>query len=258
MEIDVDKVLKWLSVPGIVIAVFAALKALPVDSEIKSLQIATAEIENTIKVNDASLKKLESSQKLTMDIYGKIHDLYQKERRNPAEEEALRVLIQALVEDPMRAKFLDAIALGSTDPEIKKNAKESAEFYHDQPPVVAPSLTPLASQAKGGDSLRYGALNIDLFYCEDTRVRYEPLIAQAMDLKSGNSRGRWRKRLLPNSVNDQAGYGIHSNVIRYNREEKSVAEALAADLKSKFELDVRIMEIASPTPGYISVFLCGR
>jgi hypothetical protein len=68
----------------------------------------------------------------------------------------------------------------------------------------------------------------------------------------------WRVRLLPESGNAQAGYNIHENIIRYNSNEKGIAQTLLADLRTKLQIEVNATEIAYPTPNYVSVFFCAQ
>jgi len=97
---------------------------------------------------------------------------------------------------------------------------------------------------------------LDFFYCESTKATSEPIARKALALKTATDTGQWRIRALPESINQQPGYSIRNNIIRFNpTEERKVAETLrqalgAAGIKAKLQ------EIAYPTPGYISVFIC--
>ena len=101
-----------------------------------------------------------------------------------------------------------------------------------------------------------GSYNVDVFYCEATRERSEPLANLALGLKSAGDTGRWRVRSLSESKNREPGYGITGNVIRFTPpDERPVADALARLLKTK-GIDASLQEVDFPTPGLVSVFLC--
>jgi hypothetical protein len=255
----VGTITKWISIPSALVALGAAVMAWPLDREIKQLQASSARLEIDIKRTDAELRTIESSRKLTLEIYQEVQKVLRTEKKNSREEEAVRVLVQALAEDPMRSKLLDAIALGANSPDVRKKAETSAAFYRDELPTYGASPNSSAAvQTIGSSPSRYGSFNIDFFYCESSRQKYEPLALKAVSLKDSTSTGRWRVRLLPESVNAQAGYNIHENVIRYNSDEKGIAQTLLADLRTKLQVEATAMEIAYPTPNYVSVFFCAQ
>jgi hypothetical protein len=257
----VGTITKWISIPSALLALGAAITAWPLDKEIKQLQASSAKLEMDIKRTDAELRAIESTRKLTLEIYQEVQKVLRSERKNSREEEAVRVLVQALAEDPMRAKLLDAIALGASSPSVRKQAETSAAFYRDEYGAHAAAPGPssaAAVQAMGSSTSKYGSFNIDFFYCETPGGRSEPLARKALSLKDPTSTGRWRVRLLPESVNAQAGYNIQENIIRYNSDEKGIAQTLLAELKTKLQVQANAVEIAYPTPNYVSVFFCGQ
>jgi len=260
----VGTITKWISIPSALVALGAALMAWPLDREIKQLQASSARLEIDIKRTDAELRTIESSRKLTLEIYQEVQKVLRVEKKNSREEEAVRVLVQSLAEDPMRSKLLDAIALGANSPDVRKKAETSAAFYRDELPTygaqvsaASPSFS-AAVQTIGSSTSRFGSFNIDFFYCESSRQKYEPLALKAVSLKDSTSTGRWRVRLLPESVNAQAGYNIHENIIRYNSDEKGIAQTLLADLRTTLQVEAKAMEIAYRTPNYVSVFFCAQ
>jgi hypothetical protein len=147
---------------------------------------------------------------------------------------------------------------------VRKKAETSAAFYREELPTYGAHVSGASPSSSavvptiGSSTSRYGSFNIDFFYCESSRQKFEPLARTAASLKDSTSTGRWRARLLPESVNAQAGYNIHENVIRYNSDEKGIAQALLSDLKTKLQVEANAMEIAYPTPNYVSVFFCAQ
>lgn len=104
--------------------------------------------------------------------------------------------------------------------------------------------------------LRYGSMNVDIFYCESSLSSSAELAKRVDALGRRNTAGRWRLRPLSADVNDNPGYRLNSDVIRYNADEKRVAETLARDIADKFDAEMTLQQIDYPTPGYISVFAC--
>jgi hypothetical protein len=101
-----------------------------------------------------------------------------------------------------------------------------------------------------------GTFNVDFFYCEKRRSTSEPIARTALSLKTPSDTGRWRVRALPESINQQPGYGIDTNTIRFTPpEERPVAEGIAKALATK-GVKVQFQEISYPTPRYVSVFIC--
>ena len=112
------------------------------------------------------------------------------------------------------------------------------------------------SQFKAMDS-RYGAMSIDIFYCVDAGPNNQRLANEIMLLREGNSAGRWRVRELSEAVNATKGYRLTTDTIRFNADERTIAQALQEDAQKITGGDIRLQQIKYPTPGYISLFLCG-
>ena len=112
------------------------------------------------------------------------------------------------------------------------------------------------SQYKSMDS-RYGAMSIDIFYCVDAGPNNQRLANEIMLLREGNSAGRWRVRELSEAANATKGYRLTTDTIRFNADERTIAQALQEDAQKITGGDIRLQQIKYPTPGYISLFLCG-
>ena len=54
-------------------------------------------------------------------------------------------------------------------------------------------------------------MDIDVFYCAAKQASSEPLARKLVQLQQPGETGRWRLRFLPDSVNQQPGYGITAN-----------------------------------------------
>jgi hypothetical protein len=126
----------------------------------------------------------------------------------------------------------------------------------DRPAQTAVLREAPVSRMEPSASASFGSFNIDFFYCEKNRASSEPLARAAISLKGAGDTGRWRIRALPESVNQQPGYGLSSSEIRFTPpEERSVAEALSKALATK-NIQAALHETSYPTPDYVSVFIC--
>lgn len=250
----VDSASKVLTLVSLAIAILAAWKALPADAEIKRLQAQAQELDIALKRADASLKEIESSRKVTLELYQEVKKVVEKKDKNPREEDAVRVLVESLAEDPFRWKLLQVLAVGASSWEVKQAAAATSKFYEDEAVARPKFATPPPPAATGATA--FGAFNIDFFYCEKKQATSEPLARAALGLRGAADGGRWRVRALPESVNQQPGYGIAASEIRFTPpDETPVAKALAQALAGQ-GVQAALHETAYPTPGYVSVFIC--
>jgi hypothetical protein len=250
-----DWVTKVITLVSLAIAVIAAWKALPADAEIKRLQAETQRLDLALKQADAELRGLESSRKVTLELYQEVKKVIEKRENSPREEDAVRVLVESLADDPFRWKLLRVMAVGARSTEVKETAAATSKFYEDESVVqTRPPSSLGAAQAASGSP--FGAFNVDIFYCEVKRATSEPLARAALQLRTSGDTGRWRVRELPESINRQPGYGVATSEIRFTPpEERPVAEALAKALANK-GVSLQFRETSYPTPRYVSVFIC--
>jgi len=248
----IDTLTKVLTLISLGLAIYATWKALPYDAEIKRLEAETQRLDLALKQADADLKGLESSRKITLELYQEVKNVIQKKDKDQREEEAVRVLVESLADDPFRWKLLSVIANGAKSEAVKQAASETSNYYKEESLVRSDVATTPATTPSSG----IGTYNVDFFYCEDKTPLSESVARSLLSLKTSSSTGRWRVRSLPVSINEKPGYGIKSNIIRFTPpEEKPAAEAMAKLLGSK-GVNVQLQEISFPTPGYISVFIC--
>lgn len=223
----------------------------------KELQAEAVRLDNALKVSEAELKRLEASRALSLELFKEVRAVLSATEANARQEEAVRVLVESLAEDPFRWKLLQAIASASDNPEVRQKAEVSANFYQEEAQLpMAQLVSEPRSLATGASAKSYGHLRIDWFYCVASEARSKPLAEAAKKLQDESVSGSWRIRALPKDINARVGYQINNNVIRHNPDELQAAQRLQADLKSALQLDVQLMEIAYPTPDYLSVFFC--
>ena len=162
-------------------------------------------------------------------------------------------MVESLADDPLRWKLLNVIAAGARSVEVKQAAAQTSKYYREQAQI---QLAPPRGQVPPTASSGVGTFNVDFFYCEKKLATSEPIARSALSLKVPSDTGRWRVRALPESINQQEGYGINANEVRFTPpEERPVAEALVKALSTR-GVKVQFQETSYPTPGYVSVFIC--
>ncbi len=264
MAIDLDTVSKGLTVCSLGIASLAAWKALPLDTEMKKLQASTVELDNALKQAEARLKEAEaqlkaaeSDRKLSFDLYQEVKQVLEKKDKTPRDEEALRVLIESLAEDPFRYKLLSVLAVGSSSESVKQAAAESSTFYREEAALAArPNVAPAAAPAAAGAARSLSNYDIDVFYCADKRASAEPLARRIVGLKLAAETGRWRVRALPETINQQPGYGVRSNEVRYNVADETEQANIIVERLRQAGIEAALRPSVQATPWYLSVFVC--
>jgi|JI8StandDraft_2_1071088.scaffolds.fasta_scaffold06859_5 hypothetical protein len=263
MPFNLDAASKFLTVCSLAIAVVAAGKALPLDAELKKLASETQRLDNELKLAsarlqeaEAQLKQAESGRKLSFDLYQEVKKVLEKKERSARDEEALRVLIESLAEDPFRYKLLSVLAVGSVTDSVKQLAAESSRFYQEEAALA--SLEKLTSRtaapAAGGRSLTN--YDVDIFFCVQKRETSEPVAKQLIALRRLDESGRWRLRALPETINQQPGYGVRSTEIRYNAPDEAPQAQVLVDRLAGAGVQAALRVSSQSTPWYLSVFVC--
>lgn len=264
MSVNLDNASKVLTVCSLGIAVFAAWKALPLDADLKTLQTETQRLDNELKLAgakireaEAQLKEAESGRKLTFDLYQEVKKVLEKKERTPRDEEALRVLIESLADDPFRYKLLSVLAVSAATESGKQAATESSNFYREEAAISARTDTPPQPAAKPADAARsLSSYDIDIFYCAEKRASSEPVARKVAGLKQADESGRWRVRALPETVNQQPGYGVTSNEIRYNIPDETPQADIIRERLQANGIPATLRASAQQTAWYLSVFVC--
>ncbi len=271
MALNLDAASKVLTLISLGIAVAAAWVALPLDAQLKQLQAETQQLDNQLKLaaariretetqlkeTETRLKEAESARKLTFDLYQEVKAILEKKDRAPRTEEALRVLIEALAEDPFRYKLLDVLAVGSATESGKKAAAESSTFFREEAALATRTIEATSSSLVASPSGRsLTNYDIDVFYCAEKRASSEPIARRIASLKEPNETGRWRLRSLPESVNQQPGYRVRSNEVRYNAPDESRQAEILKERLQALGIQVNLRATAQSTRWYLSIFVC--
>jgi hypothetical protein len=169
---------------------------------------------------------------------------------NARQQQVVTALVEAMPADsPLRASLLKAISVGTTSVETRNLALYVAE-------------EPSATAVERHD----GSWNVDVFWCEGLPdgEKNARALADALEQQATLGVRHVRARMLPRGVNDRAGYQVTGLQIRHEEDEETAArkckQAVESILKEKglaANPDIDLRPVVNPTPGYISVFLCG-
>jgi hypothetical protein len=239
---------------SIVLAATAGYSAWQMNATEKSLK----ETERSLKTRESERRDSEETRANRESIEKKqllVYDAVVKslESGDPKKQSVSKALVTALLEDPLRTELL-VVLTTSAAPEIKKEAQatiaQESAFKADERVVRA---EPREKPANWAD------WDFDLFWCERSGSAAQ---AQAEKIKkqleAEGAKGRIRVRLLPDSINDRAGYQHAGYVIRYNAGEEAQSNQLKALGDSVLGPAGTFVASLSyqATPWYLSAFLC--
>jgi len=205
------------------------------------------------------LTAVRNVKKLDDDLVFRIYEAVEKSLSgNAKQQQAATALVIVMAPDTLRSQLLQVIGQSeSTDSAVKASVaevlKKEQEFKIED--KTAPVAAPVASTS--GTASR--GWNVDVFWCErsgeSARTQANALEAA---LKAAGSYGRLRVRLLPDSINSRAGYGLAGYAVRREASEKEAGEQLLAITKKTIggETPVGVDTVSSATPGYLSAFMC--
>lgn len=183
-----------------------------------------------------------------------------------ARDERLERVATALVEampasNPLRAQMLLAISVGASSEVAKAQATFAAEEPVPAPAAAAPDASPQQEVAPVPVTR---AWNVDVLYCEtapdgEARARQVQRALTGVTLAGAASAGRVRVRKLPEAINARAGYQVQGLQVRGEADEDAATAALQQLAARALGVDARSLQrvrTGSPTPGYLSLFLC--
>jgi hypothetical protein len=205
----------------------------------------TAERDYLLRVTDKVLAAMDSPSRQRQDVAA--------------------LLIDTL-DDAESQKRLRNALLSASLPEVKQRLEQTiAAEARFAAVVVADQAAQAAGQAVASAPLpgiktaaerSPGKMAVDIFWCEGPSGAAHKQLADALFDAVGASGqfGRVRLRPLPESVNRRPGYGLVSNVIRYQDSEQTAALRLqkAAPATAGFA----VQQVRYNTPDYISAFVC--
>lgn len=231
-----------VAIVGALLGVYFNYVTSHLESETIKIQNATAQL--TSDINHAEFKN-----NLKIKMYGEVKDAITK--KDEKLHNAVLILInELLADDPDFKDQLITILLASPNVEEsirnkQEDIERKSEVFHKE------EIKEVSNEIK-----------IDIFYLEDIIEESEP---RAMKVQNAleealPNKFKIRVRRLPRSINAKSGYRISANEIRYESDEKDIANEVLAVINAKhiFELETPRMKEINPvneTPNYISVFV---
>ena len=164
----------------------------------------------------------------------------------------LLLVNEILADDSLFRDKLITILLAS--PNIDESVKIEQKKYEEK-------TTAFIQQEK---QITSGNFTIDVFYLEDVIEEAEPRAQKIEEaLKSEFPDYQVRVRRIPRNMNAQSGYRISANEIRYEKDEKEIAQKIFSIIEAKRIFDMeqpRLNEInpSKPSPNYVSIFVRNR
>ncbi len=153
--------------------------------------------------------------------------------------------------DKLQAQYAQASAIGNSATLALNKIATPAKAE----PTLIESVTgtgPAAAPAAAPNAL--DATRVDIFWCAGTDQSADALAtANALYAKRpATSQQPWRVRALAAERNAVPGYRVSGQIVRFDAAEGRVAERIA-QLGGGFKLQ---QLSGTPTPGYVSVFVC--
>ncbi len=122
-------------------------------------------------------------------------------------------------------------------------------------PSIVAAVTGAAAPVDAAKASPLDATRVDIFWCAGTDQSADALATAnaLLGKRPATSDATWRVRTLAAERNADNGYQVKGQIVRFDAGEGKVAEQIARLAGSGF----RLQQLSgTPTPGYISVFVC--
>lgn len=190
----------------------------------------------------------ESSEKSKYLLYDAV--VKSLESKNVIHQEVAMKLVISSEDSPLRNGLLASLAT-STYSNIKSGSQQTSlkekVFVQDNSQIGVKN-----SSDSGWD--------YDIFWCEKSGESAEKSAQRIVNhlnekkAKGDDTIGRVRVRMLPDSINEQPGYRISGNLIRYNESESKQAQLLKQSTNAIVPFDLSLSRMN--TKWYLSAFIC--
>jgi len=213
------------------------------------LQTNSEQLDNLSKQIQNELRVKEFDNNLKMTIYGEVKDAITK--KDTTLQNATLIVINEMLKDDsvFREKLKTVLFSSSNATQLIAVQQKIDQFSSEQK----------KAEARVPDPAKY---KIDVFYLDDVLQEAKPRAESVVDLlKTKYPEYTIRLRLLPKEINAQYGYRISENQIRFESDERDLAESVLNAIRQKniFELEQPALnQIKYNTPNYISIFVRNR
>ncbi len=229
--------------------------------QLSNQEVILKEQEAKIRASEELRKQHESDAQLTFKLYEEVKSALLAEK-DPEKRQLIALkLVEELASESFKTRLITVIRDATPIAGIKEKASTAAYASESnelaarpaEPPPIKASVTAVSNKTS-----TWSNLDFDFFWCESSGEKAKQEAFEALTIKDAAATGRWRVRMLPNSINAQSGYGISDYQVRINQDEQEIGSRLKASLASVSPAgrDFVIREVRNPTPYYVSVFFC--
>lgn len=229
--------------------------------QLSNQEVILKEQEAKIRASEELRKQHESDAQLTFKLYEEVKSALLDDR-DPEKRQLIALkLVEELATESFKTRLITVIRDATPIAGIKAKASTAAyESESEEVVVRLAELQPVKASvnALSNRTSTWSNWDFDFFWCESSGEKAKQEAFEALTIKDAAATGRWRVRMLPNSINAQSGYGISGYQVRINQDELEVGNRLSASLASAISpgRSFVIHEVRNLTPYYVSVFFC--
>ncbi len=228
------------------IAIVGTLLGLYFSTIKQNLENQSIKISNTAESIESELKQKEFNNSLKLQMYNEVKDAILK--KDTSLQKAVMLIVNEMLADDsiFRDKLLTLLlaspnTVNSLRTEQRKNDTITRYFRMEESQISASKFT------------------IDIFYLDDIKTEAKPRAEKIKSILSAKYPDyNVRVRLLPRNINARNGYRISGNEIRYEENEKDIAnQALKLIEQNKiFSAEQPKLQLSHQnSPKYISIFV---
>ena len=239
-----------------VVAATSQIHLSNLDGDLKKQDILLKDQDAKIRASEEQRKQHESDAQLTFKLYEEVKSALLAEK-NPEKQQLIALkLVEEMASEPFKTRLITVIRDATPLAGVKEKASTAAYVSESKALEVRPAEPPAKAVATANRASVWSNWDFDFFWCEDSGDKGKQEAYEALAIKDSGASGRWRVRMLPNSINAQSGYGISGYQVRINPNERDVGNKLKSSLASAStsNRDYVIREVKNPTPYYVSVF----
>lgn len=250
---------------GVASAVWSSYSAAHSQERSEASQASAARAAQDAQKIQTQIEFNKDNRERVMTVYKEVNDALAS--KSQAREDAALALVKLyLAGEPDFQNELASVLQKSGGEAVQKDAAIYRFDLQNQVQSVSDAVAGSPAKqvaAKGPGQL--GGYRVDVFRCEDSPAGVDVYVKGLAQRLAGYTSGMVRARVLPAAVNVPPSYGIHGLVIRYEANEKGVADELyklaGSDLAAAGytkSQPLQLQQVAFRTPSYLSLFVCPR
>ncbi|GAA5785400.1 hypothetical protein [Chitiniphilus shinanonensis] len=240
---------------NLVVTIVAASVGIWTKAKLDQADVVLKRVEAQTQESTERRAERESLERRQMSVYeAVVRSLESDDRRR---QEVAMALVTSMLSDPLRHELLLVLTKSQVQ-EIKQAAVRTVQqeqlFKQEQPPVVVAS----APRAQPQHPAEFSRYRFDVFWCERLGAAGQAQAARIGAALRDSGVAQARVRMLPDSINAQAGYRVTGYVIRADEGEEAVAAHLREVMGGAGVGGQAIQTTRSRqgTANYMSAFVC--